>query len=71
MAGLAPPLPMNQILNLAVRHREGKWVMVYLGSNESFSINLEKIKGADTPRHIGSIPGPATRFQSAGFRLQG
>ena len=33
----------GQILNLAARHKDGKWVMVYLGSSTSFSINLDKL----------------------------
>jgi hypothetical protein len=36
------------LLNLAARHHDGKWVMVYLGSQASFSVNLEKVKAADT-----------------------
>jgi len=36
------------VLNLAARHQDGKWVMVYLGSQASFSVNLEKIKAAGT-----------------------
>ncbi len=33
----------GQILNLAARHKDSKWVMVYLGSKASFSINMEKV----------------------------
>jgi len=33
----------GQILNLAARHKDGKWVMVYLGSRGSFSINMDKL----------------------------
>jgi hypothetical protein len=36
----------GQILNLAARHKDGKWVMVYLGSRTSFSINMDKIAAA-------------------------
>jgi len=36
----------GQILNLAARHRDGKWAMVYLGSQASFSLNLSKLSGA-------------------------
>ena len=36
----------GQILNLAARHKDGKWVMVYLGSKASFSINMDKIVAA-------------------------
>ena len=33
----------GQILNLAARHKDCKWVMVYLGSKASFSIKMDKI----------------------------
>jgi hypothetical protein len=33
----------GDILNLAARHKDGKWIMVYLGSKSCFSINLNKI----------------------------
>jgi hypothetical protein len=33
----------GNVLNLAARHKDGKWVMVYLGSKSSFSINMSKI----------------------------
>ena len=36
----------GQILNLAARHKDGKWVMVYLGSKVSFSLNMDKIIAA-------------------------
>jgi hypothetical protein len=36
----------GQILNLAARHKDGKWIMVYLGSKASFSLNMDKIVAA-------------------------
>lgn len=33
------------VLNLAARHQDGKWVMAYLASKASISVNLDKIKG--------------------------
>ncbi len=33
----------GMILNLAARHKDGKWAMVYLGEESSFSVNLDKI----------------------------
>jgi len=36
------------VLNLAARHQDGKWVMVYLGSQAAFSVNLAKLR-RDTP----------------------
>ena len=38
--------PTGQILNLAARHKDGKWVTVYLGSQASFSINTNKLAPA-------------------------
>jgi hypothetical protein len=36
----------GRVLNLAARHKDGKWVMVYLGTKNSFSINMNKIASA-------------------------
>jgi len=36
----------SQILNLAARHKDGKWVMVYLGGKASFSIHMDKLVAA-------------------------
>jgi hypothetical protein len=33
----------GDILNLAARHKDGRWVLAYLGSSCSFSINLDKV----------------------------
>ena len=41
----------GQILNLAARHKDGKWVMVYLGSKASFAINMDKIVAATMNAH--------------------
>jgi hypothetical protein len=35
------------VLNLAARHAEGKWIMVYLGANAPCSIHLSKLGGAE------------------------
>lgn len=37
----------GQILNLAARHKDGKWILVYLGSKASFSIHMEKMVAAE------------------------
>jgi hypothetical protein len=37
----------GNVLNLAARHKDGKWVMVYLGAKASFSLNMDKVAGAD------------------------
>jgi hypothetical protein len=33
----------GDVLNLAARHKDGKWVMLYLGNKTSFSIKMNKI----------------------------
>jgi hypothetical protein len=35
----------GQILNLAARHKDGRWAMVYLGAKASFSVNMDKLTG--------------------------
>ena len=43
----------GQILHLAARHKDGKWVMVYLADKASFSINMTKLAaGKGTARWI-------------------
>jgi hypothetical protein len=37
----------GRVLNLAARHKNGKWIMVYLGSKTSFSINMNKISATN------------------------
>jgi len=61
----------GQVLNLAARHKDGRWVMVYLGSKASFSINLNKLTAGNTvkafwidPRTGESVA--AGRFTNAG-----
>lgn len=60
----------GQVLNLAARNRDGHWIMAYLGSKASFSIDMTKVKmGSKSkafwidPRNgnsvsIGSFPNP-------------
>jgi hypothetical protein len=36
----------GQVLNLAARHKDGKWIMVYLAGKASFSINMNKLTAA-------------------------
>lgn len=37
----------GDVLNLAARHKDGKWLMVYLGSKASFSVDMSKITAAN------------------------
>jgi hypothetical protein len=36
----------GQVLNLAARHKDGKWIMVYLADKADFSINMNKLSPA-------------------------
>jgi hypothetical protein len=36
----------GRVLNLSARHKDGKWVMAYLGSQSSFSIDMKNITSA-------------------------
>ena len=56
------------VLNLAARHKDGKWIMVYLSDKASFSINMNKLAPGSKanaswinpkigePVPIGSVP---------------
>jgi hypothetical protein len=35
----------GRVLNLAARHEDGRWVMIYLGSTASFSVDMKKVAG--------------------------
>jgi hypothetical protein len=37
----------GDVLNLAARHKDGKWVIVYLASQDTCSVDLSKITGAE------------------------
>jgi len=61
----------GQILNLAARHKDGKWVMVYLGSKASFSVHMDKVAAPKvSARWIDPKTGDATaagRFPNTGI----
>jgi len=37
----------GDVLHLAARHKDGKWVMVYLGARAAFSVNMGKFTAGD------------------------
>ena len=51
----------GQVLNLAARHRDGRWAMVYCANEASFAVNMSKIAGDATkaswidPRTAASV----------------
>ncbi len=53
----------GDVLNLAARHKDGEWIVVYLGSKSSFSINMNKITAGNKvnafwidPKNGDSVP---------------
>ena len=53
----------GDVLNLAAHHKNGEWIMVYLGSKSSFSINMNKITAGSKvnafwidPKNGDSVP---------------
>lgn len=63
----------GQILNLAARHKDGKWIVVYLADKASFSIHTDKLAAAKaTARWIDPRTGnsvPAGSFPNTGVEL--
>ncbi len=39
----------GQILNLAARHKDGRWIIAYMGAKAEFSIKLDKLDSAGQP----------------------
>jgi hypothetical protein len=63
----------GDVLNLAARHEDGKWIMVYLASKATFSVNLGKLTGARQTRAFWIDPRsgastPAGSFPATGAR---
>jgi len=63
----------GQILNLAARHKDGKWAMVYLGSKASFSVNMDKLTAGNKVKSFWSNPKtgelvPAGSFPNTGVQ---
>jgi hypothetical protein len=38
----------GQVLNLAARHKDRRWIMTYLASKASFSIHMDKLTAGST-----------------------
>jgi len=61
----------GQVLNLAARHKDGKWVMVYLGAKASFSVNMDKFAAGNQAKASWIDPrtgdsAPAGSFPASG-----
>jgi hypothetical protein len=57
----------GDVLNLAARHRNGEWIMVYLGSESSFSINMNKITAGNKVNAFWIDPKSGDSVQIGGF----
>lgn len=62
---------LSAVLNLAAQHRDGKWVMVYLAWEASISINLDKIRGAETTTALRVDPRNGTTASIGNFPTTG
>ena len=63
----------GQVLNLAARHKDGQWVMVYLGSKASFSVSLDKLAAGSAVKAVWLDPrtgqsAPAGQFTNSGVQ---
>lgn len=51
----------GEVLHLAARHQDGKWIMVYLADKASFSVNMNKLSAAKNNAHwVNPKTGEAT-----------
>jgi len=46
----------GKVLNLAARHEDGQWLMVYLGGKASFSVNMNKIANGNAVKALWIDP---------------
>jgi hypothetical protein len=61
----------GQVLNLAARHKDGKWVLVYLGSKCTFSIDLSKVATAGKVNAFWIDPRTGDPVAAGGFSNTG
>jgi hypothetical protein len=63
----------GDVLNLAARHEDGKWIMVYLGAKAAFSVRMDKLTAARQAKALWIDPktgasAPAGSFPATGVR---
>jgi hypothetical protein len=58
-------------LNLADRHKDGYWAMVYLGSTASFSVRLNTLAGGNRVRAFWVDPRDAREVPIGTFANSG
>jgi len=61
----------GKILNLAARHKDGKWVMVYLGGKTNFSVNMNKITAGNKVNASWVDPKTGYKVAIGGFSNTG
>jgi hypothetical protein len=59
------------ILNLAARHKDGKWLMVYLADKTTFSISLEKLAGVKSASALWVDPRMGRQIPMGNFPTSG
>jgi len=61
----------GQVLNLAARHKDGLWIMAYLGSKASFSIDMNKVRASGNRRAFWIDPRTGTSRSMGSFPNRG
>ena len=61
----------GQILNLAARHKDGRWAIVYLGSRATFSVNMDRLTAGKTVKAFWIDPGDARETAIGTFTNEG
>jgi hypothetical protein len=61
----------GQVLNLAARHKDGRWIMAYLGAKSSFSVHMSKLAGSDRAKAFWIDPRTGDSVSIGTFPTQG
>ncbi|HTL55017.1 MAG TPA: DUF4038 domain-containing protein [Candidatus Limnocylindrales bacterium] len=59
------------ILNLAARHKDGRWIIAYLGSKSSYSIHMNKLTAGDRAKVMWIDPRTGDSLSIGTFPTQG
>ncbi len=60
----------GQVLNLAARHKDGQWLMVYLGAPASFTIHLNKLAATGKAKAFWIDPRTGDSLPSTSYASQ-
>jgi hypothetical protein len=61
----------GQVLNLAARHKDGGWIMAYVGAKSSFSVHMSKLAASDRAKAIWINPRTGDSVSIGTFPIQG